>query len=372
MKSQTEVVYLDYNATHPPIVDVIRKSQEFYIDHFFNPSGISKFSLSNQREIESSRAKIAEITKMDPKGYCFTSSATESIDLYFSLLRKLTKFESIITSPYEHSAVYQAIEKYGFQARVIPGNLQGLVDFAKVEQELNKESSAVCIISASNETGVIQPIEEILKICKIYKVPLFSDTTQSFGKHSIQTDGLDGFILSSHKLGGGMGSSALYSEAIRSGSHAPVLLGGNQENGNRAGTENIPAILSLKSALEFQTSILEEKQIRLSELKNHFETNLKTIGCEIIAEDSPRLTNTSLVLVPTKDVDFIMIGLDQAGIAISTGSSCKSRAREASPLLLRMGYSKEDALRAIRITTGLYTKEADLDLFYQTLKKLLV
>jgi cysteine desulfurase len=371
MKSQTNVVYLDYNATHPPLVDLISQSQEYYFKNFFNPSGISMFSLSNQKEIEQSRIKIAELTQTNPKGICFTSSSTESIDLYFAQLKEFTNFDSVIVSAYEHSAVYRSIEKYGFKSKVLPGYLNGQVDPKDLELELQKAKSAVAIISASNETGVIQPLIEIQKICHNFQVPLFSDTTQSFGKHPIDVSGLSGFILSSHKLGGGLGASVLYSEWIQSGKHAPVLRGGNQENGNRSGTENLSAILSLKSALEYQFQILDEKIQRLHSLKSNFESNLKSIGCEIIAEASPRMSNTSFVILPTKDIDFIMIGLDQAGIAISTGSSCKSRARDASPQLLRMGYSEELALQAIRVSTGLFTKESELELFCNELKRLI-
>jgi cysteine desulfurase len=151
-----------------------------------------------------------------------------------------------------------------------------------------------------------------------------------------------------------------------------IFKGGNQENNLRAGTENTPAILCIKDASVLQLSTLEEKNSRLVGFKTSIENNLKEKGGIIIAENSNRLPSTTFVILPTEDIDFILMGLEEKGIIVSTGSSCKSRARDASPSLLSMGYSKEEALRAIRISTGIFTTEEEIEILNLELNKLLV
>lgn len=371
MPLNSKVSYFDYNATHPPIASCLEEALEIYKQEYFNPSGITRFSLRNQKKIEEAREYFGNITGKAKEQIVFSSTGTEANYLLIKNLRLLfPDRKEFIVSPFEHSSFYEALREFGFVPIVLSTDKSGLVSLDHLEQVLEQFPKApVGVILAGNETGVLQPMHEINTIAKRYQSVLVSDLMQAAGKMTIDYGLLDGFTFSSHKLGGGVGASltCLVEPSAKSG----IFQGGNQENGKRAGTENLFSILAFVNAFRYQESILGEKTAKLLKLRDQLEMGLESMGVAIIGKNSPRLSNTSFGIFPISDIDFFLIGLEDMGIIVSTGSSCKSRAREASSGLLAMGYSKEEALRALRISMGVFTTEAEVEFLLGNIQKLL-
>jgi len=373
MKSpNTKIHYFDYNATHPPIMELIAPIYAAYGEEFYNPSGISKFSLRNQRKIEESRNFFQSNDGYPLKGHIFSATGTEANHILVAALRlKYPDLDSVYTSSFEHASFYAALEFFGFHPILIQTDKSGLLDLNQLEEYMHRLPLPIGVVYAVNETGVIQPMEEISRIAHKYEMPLISDCMQAFGKIQIDYPLLDGYTCSGHKIGAGMGAglTALNHRLIVE--TIPFIKGGNQEHGLRAGTENVPAIQSFAEVAKYQITnwggiVFENLQIQL-ELKKYFPS----LGIEIVAEKSPLLPNTLFLLLPCDDLDFFLIGMEERNTVVATGSSCKSRAREASTILLRMGYTKEEALRAIRISWGCKTSREDIEALKNNFREIL-
>ncbi|EPG75818.1 aminotransferase, class V [Leptospira fainei serovar Hurstbridge str. BUT 6] len=366
------IKYFDYNATHPPYPGLLVTVINEYEEDFFNPSGPTRFSLGRQGKIEEARKTLGKLSGKDTKGFVFCSTGTEANYLLAIRAKSLVKTVAYL-SPYEHSSFYEAMENAGIRYEKFSGNKSGLVSLREIEEKLTVQPGPVFIIHAGNESGVVQPLQEIGRLCEKFGERLFSDTMQSFGKISVPFEVLSGFTFSGHKIGGGLGTSVLWFDPNLS-AKAGLFKGGNQENGFRAGTENSPSIIALAEAAKLQFSLMEERNIRLLQFRAKIESALKEARVEIVAESSPRLPSTTFCILPTEDLDFFMMGMEERGFALSTGSSCKSRSREPAPSLLEMGYTKEEALRAVRISTGSFTTEEEVDdlikAFLEVLKSL--
>lgn len=366
--SMRRIRYFDYNATHPPISGLLARVFADYEEDFFNPSGPTRFSLARQGKIEEARKTLAKLTGADAKGFVFASSGTEANYLLAYFLKPFVK-ETAYLSPFEHASVYAAFQSLKIPYTLLKTDKSGLVSLSELDSLLEKSPGPVFVIHAGNETGVIQPLSEIAEVCRRRDSLLFSDLMQSFGKIEIPFSDLTGFTFSGHKIGAGLGASAAWFDPVKI-SEGGIFQGGNQENGHRAGTENSPAILAMAEAAKFQYEGKEEKIERLRKFRIAIETSLKELGAEIVSETSPRLASTTFSLLPVEDLDFFMMGMEEKGFALSTGSSCKSRSREPAPSLLAMGYTKEEALRAIRISTGTFTTEEEVEELLVALKEI--
>ncbi|MCB1140863.1 MAG: aminotransferase class V-fold PLP-dependent enzyme [Leptospiraceae bacterium] len=365
------VKYFDYNATHPPFVDILRKIQEEYFSNFYNPSGATRFSLTRQGKIEETRSYLASLSGKNKSGFIFSSTGTEANHFLIGHL-KHSRYNTgkIYVSPFEHSSLYGALEIHNLEPILIPTDRSGLVDLNFLETSLNRDPHPVTVLAVANETGIIQPYHEIWKMTETYGMPFLSDLMQAFGKIPIDYTYLDAFTFSGHKIGAGMGSAVTYiPEDWRS--DFKLYIGGNQENGNRAGTENTMAIAALKEVSLLQESALTEKNSRLKSFQLKIESTLLENSALIIGENSPRLPSTSFALLPIDEVDFFMMGMEEKGIVVSTGSSCKSRVREPSMSLLNMGYSEEEALKAIRISTGYFTDPIEIQCLIEEIPRTL-
>ncbi|TGL76222.1 cysteine desulfurase family protein [Leptospira yasudae] len=366
-----KIRYFDYNATHPPFGDVILEVQKDYLEDFYNPSGATRFSLARQGKIESARKTLEDYTGKPAKEFVFSSTGTEANHLMTQAIRG--KFSgSAIVSSLEHSSMYSALEFAGFQFRKIRSNQNGIVDLTHLETLLNEEAAPIFVLHVANESGVVQPIEAISSLAKRFSVPLFSDLMQSFGKLEIPFGLFDGFTFSGHKIGAGMGASGTWVRSdLVSEKEFAIFHGGNQENNHRAGTENSPSIVALSEVLKRRIPEQKEKLDRFKGFQTKIESVLEECGCILIGKESARISTTSFCLLPTDDVDFFMMGMEESGFVVSTGSSCKSRSREPAPSLLSMGYSEEEALRAIRISTGWFTTEEEVEELCVQIRKVL-
>ncbi|TGK78549.1 aminotransferase class V-fold PLP-dependent enzyme [Leptospira noumeaensis] len=355
-----DIKYFDYNATHPPFAEILESCLATYLSGFYNPSGITRYSLKNQGKIEQSRKYFASITNGEEKQFVFSATGTEANYLLIQSLRILyPNLDSVIVSPFEHSSLYAALESFGFSQDVLSTDKTGIIHLQNLQEKLKLNPRPVICLYAGNETGVIQPAEEIKKLTKEFGQLFYSDLMQGFGKIDVPFGLFDGYTFSGHKIGAGMGAAVTYLPKVHPDFR--VFGGGNQENDHRAGTENTFAIESMRKVSEFQKENLEEKNKRLLTYRSQIENELENLGCTIIAKDSKRLPNTTFLILPIEEVDFFLLGMEEKGILVSTGSSCKSRAREASKSLLHMGYTKEEALRSIRISTGYFTTEEDIN-----------
>ncbi|MCW7482217.1 cysteine desulfurase family protein [Leptospira kanakyensis] len=362
MKSplKNDIKYFDYNATHPPFAEILESCLATYLSGFYNPSGITRYSLNNQGKIEQTRKYFASITGGQEKQFVFSATGTEANYLLIQSLRILyPDLDSVIVSPFEHSSLYAALESFGFSPDLIHTDKSGMINLDNLNEKLKTNPRPVICLYAGNETGVIQPAEEISKLTKEFGQLFYSDLMQGFGKINVPFGLFDGYTFSGHKIGAGMGSAVTYLPKVHP--NFRIFGGGNQENDHRAGTENTFAIESFQKVSEFQNQNLEEKNKRLLTYRSKIENQLEDLGCIIIAKNSKRLPNTTFLILPIEEVDFFLLGMEEKKILVSTGSSCKSRAREASKSLLYMGYTKEEALRSIRISTGYFTTEDDVN-----------
>lgn len=373
MKSQTDRIhYFDYNATHPPIVSFIKEANEEYFHSFYNPSGATRFSLKNQGKIETTRNLFADISSYPKEGIVFSSTGTEANYLLVASLRKkFPNIESIYTSHFEHSSFYSALDFFNFTPNYISSLPNGQIDLDDLEIKYKDNPLPVGIIYAANETGVIQPIEEIRAILEKDDGIFISDSMQAFGKILIDFQKIDGFSCSGHKIGAGPGSAATGINGKLYVKDWTFIQGGNQENSHRAGTENLPSLLAFQKVTQHQMEGLGGQFLLSLLFQREIDEVLEGLGCKIIGKLSPRLPNTVFAILPIEDLDFFMMGLEEKNVMISTGSSCKSRAREASESLLSMGYSKEEALRAVRISFGMFTTREDVDALAHGLRNLL-
>ncbi|XDD45152.1 cysteine desulfurase family protein [Leptospira sp. WS39.C2] len=372
MKSHltNDIKYFDYNATHPPYQEILESCLSDYIENFYNPSGITRYSLKNQGKIEQTRKYLSQVTKGKEKQFIFSSTGTEANFLLIQSLRVLyPDLDSVIVSPFEHSSMYSALENFGFEFTILQTNKSGTINLNHLSELLKNNPKPVICLYAGNETGVIQPAETIHSLVKESGQMFYSDLMQAFCKIPVPFHWFDGYTFSGHKIGAGMGAAVTYLPVENK--NIRLFGGGNQENEHRAGTENSFAISCLQKVCEIQTNSLLEKNFKLKEFQTYIEENLESMGCEIIAKNENRLPNTTFLILPIQTVDFFLLGLEEKGIIVSTGSSCKSRAREASKSLLLMGYSEDEALRAIRISSGSFTSWDDVHSLVNQTKELI-
>ena len=355
--------YLDYNAS-VPMDNRVKSYVREIMDMHGNPSSVHTKGRKLKNILELSRQRIAVLINCSQKNVIFTSGATEANNL------ALNGYKKRIVSSIEHESI-----KKQKNTMLIDVNKEGYIDLVMLENVLksinNKKEIIVSVMFANNETGIIQPIEKIIKITKKYKVPFHTDAVQAVGRISINflKLGIDMMTISSHKIGGPAGAGALI---VDSKKHIlkPLLFGGDQEDSLRSGTEPILAIAGFGQAAE----LLEVQQIeKLKDLRMIFEKKLKksNLGIQIIGENSNRLPNTFMMYTPGIKAEDLLIALDIEGFDVSTGSACSSGKAEPSEVLKRMGYSKLIASGVIRISLGLYNDISEADKLVCALKKIL-
>lgn len=360
--------YFDYNATHPPLAEIMRKNLALWEENPANPSGISLPSQQNQRRIEEARADIVRLLGpgLSPGNFHFVATGTEAV--YQMVHTYASPGDSVLISAVEHSAMKAACQDFKLEVDFVSVDRQGLVDLEEVRNKLSaKRYAFVSVLSVSNETGALEPVSEIAAIAREAGTPFLSDCAQAQGKVRLDYSLFDAFTVNGHKFGAGF-VAGLYTRRPAK----PLFRGGLQENEKRAGTENLFSIVNMRDALALQESGLDSKNQRLREIQKRIEQELEALGA-VTAGPRPELrsANTSYLVFSEQDLDFLFMGLDRAGIVVSTGSSCKSRTRQPSGVLLAMGYSKEEAMRAVRISTGIFTTEDQAAFLLESFKGIL-
>ena len=355
--------YLDYNAS-APMDDKVKSYMKEIMDMHGNPSSIHTKGRRLKNLLEISRERIALLISCLPKNIIFTSGATEANNL------ALNGYNKKIVSAIEHESI-----KRQKNTILIDVNKEGYIDLEMLENSLQSNNKhkklIVSVMFANNETGIIQPIDKIVKITKKYKVPFHTDGVQAVGRLNINflKSGIDMMTISSHKIGGPVGAGALI-VASKKQILQPILFGGDQEDSLRSGTEPLLAIAGFGQAAE----LLDIKKIeKLKMLRIVFEKKLKkaNLGIKIIGENSKRLPNTFMMYTPGIKAEDLLMALDLEGFDASTGSACSSGKAEPSNVLKKMGYSKLISGGVIRISLGLYNEVREADILVNTLKKIL-
>ena len=355
------MIYLDYNAT-TPLCDVAREAMLPYLDRLFgNPSSVHAAGRETRAAIDNARDKLAGLLRVKPNEIIFTSGGTESCNLaVFGLARcRMQGGGHVISAKTEHHAVLNAIEHLekheGFEVTWLNVSRDGIIDLDQLADAIRPETRLVSIMSANNETGVIQPIREISRICRERGVLLHMDMVQSFGKIDADLSLVDAASFAAHKFYGPKGVGFLF---LRSGlSIQPIMFGGAHENERRPGTENVAAIVGMAAAAEWTLRGCEQEQERETGLRDGLWTRIaeNVPDAKQNGANAPRLANTLNVSLLGIDSEMLLIALDLEGVCASSGSACMVGSVVASHVLLAMGLPMERARSAVRFSLGKWT-----------------
>lgn len=352
------MAYFDNNATTLPCEVAVAAHSEALSEDWRNPSGPSTVAARVRVKLDLVREKLAACLGTHPDSISFTSGATESNNAAFHHLAFTCSSQArVLLSPVEHPSVREAASRY-FSERVsvLPADKSGVVDASAISSALEaNEVALVSVMAANNETGVIQPWEKIAGICKAHGIPFHCDATQWVGKlPSSKFDACDYLSASAHKFGGLKGVGVLKSPAEFS-----FVVGGEQEGGRRAGTENYPGVVAMLAALEEADSFVE--RVTLEKARNEFEESLRGFvpGVKVLGESVSRLWNVSALLMPAFD-NLRWVGkLEKIGHEVSTGSACATGKDGPSHVLGAMGLSPEQARRVVRVSGSRETTPAE-------------
>jgi len=361
------MIYLDNNATTRVAPEVLDAMQPYLSEFFGNPSSAHTLGREMKRAIEESREQVASLLGADDTSeIVFTSCGSESDNWAIrGVLAGAPEKKHIVTTLVEHEAVRnlcRLLESEGYEVTWLGVDGNGELDLDNLRTALRPDTALVSIMLANNETGVLFPIEEIGRIVRENSQAAFHvDGVQAVGKIPISLKNVDLFALSGHKLHAPQGIGALY---IRKGtSLSPMIIGGAQEQGRRAGTSAVPNIVGLGAACRLARE--DNNHTRIEKLRNRLEdeilSNIPNARLNGVADRSKRLPNTSNISFEYVDGQNILMHLDQAGICVSTGSACHSTTHESSPTLRAMNVPFTAAQGSIRFSLGRYNTEADIE-----------
>ena len=343
------MIYLDSNATTPLLPEVLDAMMPWLREGYANPSGSHAGAKLARKAIEQARAQVADLIGASPEEIVFTGGGTESVNTALLSLHALTGNGAAVVSSIEHSAVLRCVENLSRSSRLVPVNTGGRLDADAFEAALDG-AAFVSIMTANNETGVIQPMDEIARLTRSRGIPLHSDAIQAAGKIPINVveSGVDLLSLSAHKFHGPKGVGALF---VRKGLRfEPLLRGGGQESGRRSGTENTPGIVGMGMAALLASRHLAETAT--APARDVFEARVVSgvTGVTVNGDVSFRLPNTSHLSFDGCDAAGLLILLDEAGIACSAGSACMTGKQRPSHVQLAMGIPEHRAKSSLRFS----------------------
>ncbi len=368
------MIYLDYNAT-TPLCDPARNAMLPYLDrNFGNPSSIHAAGREARAAIDDARDKLAAHLHAKAGEIIFTGGATESCNLgVLGLARSASSHGGhIISNKAEHHAVLNAVEhlenREGFQVTWLSVSKNGMIDLDQLSDSIRPDTNLVTIMAANNETGVIQPMREVSRICRERGVLLHSDMVQAFGKFEIDVSLVDSASFAAHKFYGPKGIGFLF---LRSGLPIqPIMFGGAHENQRRPGTENVAAIAGMAAAAEWKLRGAETEQQREAQLRDDLWQRITKVFPDAQQNGDPahRLVNTLNTSFIGVDSETMLMALDLEGVCASSGSACMVGSVRASHVLLAMGLPMESARSAIRFSLGRWTTAEEIAAATRTLQ----
>jgi cysteine desulfurase len=384
MNSRKERIYFDYAAGTPVDPRVLAAMRPYFSQKFGNPGSVHSFGQEALAAVDRSRETIGQAIGAEFREVIFTGSATEANNL--AIRGAIKKWRSgadagiprIIVSAIEHESVLETareLEKEGVEVVYLPVDKDGTVNLRVLEESLDNRTVLVSVMYANNEMGAIQPVAKIAEIVKKFRAssvfPLFhTDAVQAFQflDCNVEKLGVDMMTLSAHKIYGPKGIGALY---LRRPMPA-VTTGGGQEFGMRSGTENVPSIVGFAKACDAAAAVREKEAARIAALSDHFWRGIKNIFPKAERNGPVNgLPNILNVYFPGREAQDILTRLDLNGVAASSGSACRSRALEASYVIMALGYPKERAKASIRFSFGRPTAKSELDAALRVLGKIL-
>jgi len=366
------MIYFDHNATTPLDDRVLEAMLPFLKTFYGNPSSLYRLGRTANSAIDAAREQLAALIGVQPGQIIFTSGGTEANNL---ALATLAPQAGLAVSAIEHPSIIEParhLKSLGHQLTLLNVDTNGQVTQDAIDEVIRLKPGLVSMMLANNETGAVQNIDHYAGQLTAQGIKVHTDAVQALGKIPVDFNrlGVHLMSLSSHKIYGPKGCGALVFE--KSVMINPVLLGGGQEHGFRAGTENVAAIVGFGKAAELAKTELAERHAYLLKLKNQLEHGLSAIpGLTVFAEQAERLPNTVQMGVHGIDGEMLLMQLDQKGIAVSSGSACASGMREPSPVLVAMGVESTEAKSAIRISLGKANTEAEIFEFIKQLKFLI-
>lgn len=370
-------VYLDHNATTPLAPGVRKLMSRTMKDIWGNPSSLHTDGRRARGIIDSARNELASMIGCLPEQITFTSGGTEGNNTVIKGVFADSGKGHIITSRIEHESVLGAcsqVEKSGGSVTYIPAGRDGRVRVDDIRNALRPDTVLVSVMHANNETGAVQPVAEIAALCAEKKVLFHTDAVQSFGK--IPTDvkkmNCDFMTFNAHKINGPKGIGAIYQRNPKS--LAPLIFGGDQELGQRAGTEGVHQVAGFAEAVRLKRENMDSEFIRLHGIRIEFIERLKREIPEIIVNEAPeqwQMPGSLNITFPGHQGMAILAGLDCFSIGVSIGSACTADRITPSHVLLGMGMSDEHALSTIRLSMGIHTSRSDMRYTAEVLKKVI-
>ncbi|HEU4584534.1 MAG TPA: cysteine desulfurase family protein [Gemmatimonadaceae bacterium] len=358
-------IYLDHAATTPVRREVFEAMEPFFGPRFGNPSSMHRWGREARAALDAARERLARCLGAEPDEICFTSGGTESDN--FAILatfhaRRKEGRRAVVTTPIEHKAIHGAVHqaaREGAEERILDVSHDGIVDRDSFESNVRDDTAVCSVMWVNNEIGAMQPIEELAPRAKERGAVFHTDAVQAFGKVRIDARSVpfDILSISGHKIGAPKGIGAIF---IRRGTpYEPLLFGGAQNRGVRPGTENVAFAVGLATAAELAVAEREEEVRRLGALRDRLEAALleRIPDAVVNGKGAPRAPHILNISVPGTDSESLLLALDLAGVACSSGSACQSGSVEPSHVLTALGVPRELAGAAVRMSLGPLTTE---------------
>jgi len=376
MKPRPTPVYLDHNAT-TPLHPRVREAMLPWLGggSHGNPSSLHRFGQGAREAVENAREKVAALVGGRSSEIVFTASGTEANNaVMFGLARRAGRRGHLVVSAIEHPSVREAavrLAEEGMEVTWVAPGRDGVVPVEEVVRALRPETRLVALMLANNELGTLQPVAAVAAACRERLVPILCDAVQAVGKIPVNAPalGVDYLVLGAHKFNGPLGAAAIWMHA--GAGLEGHLVGGSQERRRRAGTENVPAIVGLGEAAALAREEIDTRRAHLSRLRDSFEASLRERAPDAIVhcQGSPRLPHTSHVAFPGVRGEALLIKLDLAGFAVSTGSACSAGSAEPSKTLLAAGIPGDEALSSIRVSFGASNTSQEVEAFLEVLAR---
>ena len=368
-------IYLDHNATTPPDHEVVNRMATTLRDTWGNASSIHHFGQQAKATLDEARGSIAALLGAEPSEIVFTAGGTESDNIAIrgaAEALEATGRRHLITTAIEHEAVLntmKALARRGWRVTTLPVDASGVLSVDRVRDAITDDTALISVMHANNEIGTIQPVADVAAIAHEHGALVHTDAVQTAGKIplDVRALGVDLLSIAGHKFYGPKGAGALW---IRRGVRLLVpMTGGKQERNRRAGTENVPALAGLGVAADIARRKLDAEAQRQATLRDRLEAGIlaNVPGSDRNGAAAPRVPNTTNISFERVEAESLLIGLDLAGIAVSSGSACSSGTLEPSHVLKAMGYPHGRTLGSIRFSLGTSNTEADIDRVIETL-----
>jgi cysteine desulfurase len=376
-EAQLPVVYFDYNATTPLHPEVRSVMEPYFADNWGNPSSAHSFGIKADEAIEKARNQVALLVGVEAAQVLFTCSATEANNTALgAALAAPGKKRRILTTATEHSSVLtycSAVSQNGVEVVIVPVLPSGVIDMHALEAAITSETAVVSVMWANNETGVINPVDQVARLCLQRGVLFHCDAVQAAGKLPVNLRELqiDYLSISGHKIFGPKGVGALI--LAPTAPFAPLLHGGHQENERRGGTQNVPAIVGFGRAAEIAVADRILRTEIASQLRDELERRIlsEITGTFLNGNGAPRLPNTTNIGFAGHDSETLVSLLDQAAICVSSGSACLSDSLTPSHVIQAMTGSYKKAGEAIRFSLSHFNTNEEIDHVVQSLKRVL-